>query len=206
MAGEELAFCWGPKQQVAFEELIRLVTTAPVLAFADYTKPSVLHTDASGDGLGAVLYQKQDGIERVIADASRRLSNAERNYSTHKLEFLALKWAVCEKFHDYLYGSEFSARTDNNPLMYVLTSAKPDATGQCWVSHLANYRFDIEYRSGKQNVDADALSRIQWPSVNALLEARHTESAQVEMICSSQQVVPDNEGTCMVVRPCRYRL
>ena len=112
-----------------------------------------------------------------------------------KLEILALKWAVCENFHNYLYGSEFTARTDNNPLMYVLTLAKLDATGQCWVSHLANYRFDIEYRLGKQNVDADALSRIQWPSVNALLEATHSESAPVEMMCLSQQVVPDNEGT-----------
>ena len=202
---KNLPFCWGPEQQAAFEELIRLVTAAPVLAFADYTKPYVLHTDASGDGLGAVLYQKQDGLERVIAYASRGLSNAERNYPAHKLEFLALKWAVCEKFHDYLYGSEFTARTDNNPLTYVLTSAKLDATGQRWVSHLANYRFDIEYRSGKQNVDADALSRIQWPSVNALLEARHSESAPVEMMCLSQQVVPDNEGD-LVARPCRYRL
>ena len=170
------------------------MTTASVLAFTDYTKPYVLHTDASGDGLGAVLYQKQEGLERVIAYASRGLSNAERNYPAHKLEFLALKWAACEKFHNYLYGSEFTARSDNNPLTYVLTLAKLDATGQRWVSHLANYRFDIEYRSGKQNVDADALSRIQWPSVNALLEARHSESAPVEMMCLSQQVVPDNEG------------
>ena len=129
---KNLPFCWGPEQQAAFEELIRLVTTAPVLAFADYTKPYVLHTDASRDGLGAVLYQKQDGIERVIAYASRGLSNAERNYPAHKLEFLALKWAVCEILHDYLYGSEFTARTDNNPLTYVLTSAKLKATGQCF--------------------------------------------------------------------------
>ena len=66
----------------------------------------LLHTDSSTDGLGAVLYQKQDGKLRVIAYASRSVSKAESNYPAHKLEFLALKWAVCEKFHEYLYGSK----------------------------------------------------------------------------------------------------
>ena len=78
---KNLPFCWGPEQQAAFAELIRLVTTAIVLAFADYTKSYVLHTDASG--LGAVLYQKQDGLERVITYASRGLSNPERNHPAH---------------------------------------------------------------------------------------------------------------------------
>ena len=111
-----------------------------------------------------------------------------------KLSYLILSY-LCEIFHDCLYGSEFTARTDNNPLTYVLTSAKLKLRPQVSVSHLANYRFNIEYTSGKQNVHADALFRIQWPSVNALLEARHSESAPVEMMCLSQQVVPDNEGT-----------
>ena len=60
----------------------------------------MLNIDASGDGLGAVLYQEQDGIEYVIAYASRGLRTSECNYPVHKLEFLALKWAVCDKFHD----------------------------------------------------------------------------------------------------------
>ena len=89
----------------------------------------MLHTDASGEGLGAVLHQQQDGVNRVISYASRSLSKAEKNYPVHKLEFLALKWAVTEKFHDYLYGNEFTVMTDNNPLTYVLSSAKLDATG-----------------------------------------------------------------------------
>ena len=70
------------------------------------------------------------GPERVIAFASRTLSKSERNYDAHKLEFLALKWAVTEKFHEYLYGGNFDVYTDNNPLTYVLTTAKLDATGQ----------------------------------------------------------------------------
>ena len=121
-------------------------------------KPFKLHTDASEHGLGAVLYQKQDdNMERVIAYASRTLSKPERNYDTHKLEFLALKWSIMERFHEYLYGGHFDVYTDNNPLTYILTTAKLDATGQRWVASLANYNFKIFYKSGKLNVEADAL-------------------------------------------------
>tara|TARA_B110000881_G_scaffold132335_1_gene116424 strand:- start:201 stop:485 length:285 start_codon:yes stop_codon:yes gene_type:complete len=89
------------------------------LAYADFDKPFILNTDASTYGLGAALYQLQDGKERVVAYASRSLSPSEKNYPAHKLEFLALKWAVSDKFHDYLYGRQFEVRTDNNPLTYV---------------------------------------------------------------------------------------
>ena len=82
-------------------------------------------------GLGAVLYQKDENDhKRVIAFASRSLSNTERNYPAYKLEFLALKWAITDRFHEYLYGRQFDVYTDNNPLTYILTSAKLDATGQ----------------------------------------------------------------------------
>ena len=99
-------------------------------------------------------------IVLVIAYASRSLSKTEKNYSAHKLEFFALKWVVTEKFHEYLYGGNFEVYTDNNPLIYVLTTAKLDATGQRWIANLANYNFKIHYRSGKSNIDADALSQI----------------------------------------------
>ena len=77
-----------------------------------------------------VLYQIQDGKDRVVSYASRSLKPSAQNYPAHKLEFLALKWVMCEKFHDYLYGSSFEVFTDNNPLTYVFTTAKLDATGQ----------------------------------------------------------------------------
>jgi len=112
------------------------------------------------DGLCAILYQHQDGVPRVIAYASRRVSDTEKKYPAHKLEFLALKWAITEKFHDYLYGQKFSVLTDNNPLTYVLTTAKLDATGYRWLAQISAYDFSIRYRTGKTNVDADALSRL----------------------------------------------
>ena len=158
-------FVWGDDQQKSFEMIIDRLTSPPVLGYADYQLPFTLHTDASGTGLGAALCQTQEGVNRVIAYASRSLKPAEKNYPAHKLEFLALKWAVSEKFHDYLYGTKFEAITDNNPLTYILTTAKLDATGQRWIAALSNYNFDIKYRSGKKNADADGLSRIREEGV-----------------------------------------
>ena len=145
---------------------------------------------------------------RVIAYASRSVSKAESNYPAHKLEFLALKWAVCEKFHEYLYGSKsFDVFTDNNPLTYVLTSAKLDACGQRWVAKLANYNFSIRYRCGVSNTEADALSRIKWPEalsenvdtdngcmdthvINAILTGAVTKSSLIESVSCSAKVIP----------------
>ncbi|KAK7883916.1 hypothetical protein WMY93_027039 [Mugilogobius chulae] len=150
---------WTVACQEAFETIKEKLTSAPVLAFADPKKPYLLHTDASTTGLGAVLYQEQEGQKRVIAYASRGLSRSESRYPAHKLEFLALKWAVTEKFSDYLYGTSFTVVTDSNPLTYLLTSAKLDATSYRWLSALSTYSFKIIYRAGRQNTDADALSR-----------------------------------------------
>lgn len=121
---------WAPTCQAAFDTLIEKLTDAPILGFADPKLPYILHTDASTSGLGAALYQEQQGQKRVIAYASRGLSKCESKYPAHKLEFLALKWAITEKFQDYLYGSSFLVVTDSNPLTYILTSAKLDATSR----------------------------------------------------------------------------
>ena len=145
------------------ETLLDRLVSPPILGYPDFSKPFVLDTDASQKGLGAVSYQKQDGKMRVIGYGSRSLTKAEKNYFLHsrKLEFLALKWAICEHFGDYLYhASDFTVYTDNNPLTYVLTTAKLNATGHRWVSELADFSFTIKYRPGHSNKDADALSRL----------------------------------------------
>jgi hypothetical protein len=80
---------------------LRLVTS-PILGYANYSLSYELHTDASGDALGAVLYQEQEN--KVISYASRGLNKAEKNYPPHKREFIALKRSICDKFKDYLYG------------------------------------------------------------------------------------------------------
>ena len=187
----------GPEQQETFWTLQRLCTEAPILAYADFKSPFILHTDASSDGLGAVLYQIQDNQRRVIAYASRNLSPSERNYPVHKLEFLALKWAITDKFHEYLHVAKFQVFTDNNPLTYILTTAKLDATGHRWVAALSNYTFSISYKPGRDNTDTDALSRIKWPeavdissqSVHAVCEGVQAPHGKIETLCHWAQAV-----------------
>ncbi len=150
---------WTADCDEAFDTIISKLTSAPVLGFANPTLPYTLHTDASTTCLGAALYQEQDGESKVIAFASRGLSRSESWYPAHKLEFLALKWAVTEKLSDYLYGNHFTVITDSNPLTYILSSAKLNTISYRWLSALVTFSFSLIYRSGKQNQDADGLSR-----------------------------------------------
>ena len=161
---KKAAIQWNDRCQQAFHDLKRLCTTAPILASADFTWPFKLQTNACGSGLGAVLYQThEDSMDTVISYPSRCLSNAKSHYSTHKLEFLALKWAVVEKFQEYLYGSTFDVHTNNNPLTYVLTMAKLDAVSHWWVTSLSNNNVWLYYWAGKTSINADAFLRVSWP-------------------------------------------
>lgn len=133
------------------------------MGFADAKTPYILHTDKSLHGLGAALYQEQGGQLQVIAFTSRGLSDCEKRYPTHKLEFLVLKWAVTDKFLDSLYGTQFTVLTDNNPLRHVLTTARLDASGHRWLAALSTFNFYVQYRAGKKNQDADGLLRRPHP-------------------------------------------
>lgn len=189
--GKSATVNWSQECQRSFNNLKAALVSAPILAYADFSLPFRLYTDASFDGLGAVLAQVQDGKERVIAYASRSLHPAERNdqnYSSFKLELLALKWAVTEKFKDYLYGAKFTVFTDNNPLVH-LDTARLGAVEQRWVAQLANFEYTIKYCPGTQNRSADALSR---------LHDQHSEVVGVD------QVAVENEGTweeCQTLDP-----
>jgi transposase InsO family protein len=154
---------WGKEQQDAFNALKASLTSTPLLVYPDFSKPFTLHVDASRRGLGAVLYQENHGKLHVVAYASRSLTGSEKNYTVHKLEFLALKWAVTAKFHQYLYGRKFRVFTDHNPLVYVTSTAKLDANGHRWLETLGAYDFSIHYKPGKGHADADGLSRRPHP-------------------------------------------
>ena len=153
---------WSRECEEAFTSLKQALVSPPVLGYPDFRLPFILETDASYLGLGAVLSQVQGKTKIVIAYASRSLKPTERNmqnYSSMKLELVALKWAVTEKFRDLLIGAEFEVYTDNNPLSYLQTTAKLGATETRWAAALSQFRFKIRYRSGKSNGNADALSR-----------------------------------------------
>jgi len=153
---------WLPEHKGIILDIIEYLKSPEVMGYPDFEKPFVIHCDASETGLGAVLYQEHNDQLKVVSYASRTLTPAEKNYYLHsgKLEFLALKWSITEKFREYLYyGPYFTVFTDNNPLSYVLSSAKLNATGMRWIAELADFNFVIKYRSGKENIDADYLSR-----------------------------------------------
>ena len=155
-----------PVAHEAFDRLKAACLQNSILAFSDFNKPFLLETDASERGLGAVLSQKQaDGRYHLIVYTSRVMNETKQRYHSTKQEFLALKWAVTEQFHEYLspYGknqNEFVVHTDNNPLTYIFSSANLDAAGQRWVARLTSYNFSLEYQKGKDNMVADFLSQM----------------------------------------------
>jgi hypothetical protein len=183
---------WENEQNQTFETLKERFVTSPILGYANYSLLCQLHTDASGDALGAVLYQEQEGMKRVISYASRGLNKAEKNYPPHKREFLALKWSICDKCKDYLYGQRFTVLTDNNPVTYVLTTT----TGHRWLAALSTFNFDIKYRPGKNSTDADALSHL--PAVHDS-EGCTITSESVQAICDS--MVPKSYVEILAVSP-----
>ena len=186
--------------QNAFDNLKELCSTTPILAYADFTKPFKLHTNASALGWSAVLYWVHEGMENMNSHASRSLTKSKTKYPVYKLEFLCLKWAITEQFHKYLYGNTFNVYTDNNLPTYVLMTAKLDAMGHKWVASLANYNFHLHYGSGKSNVEADALSQIDWgknyktlltDSIQAIMTATLTRQRNdyIETIPCSPQAI-----------------
>lgn len=160
-SGKSIESCWTEECEQGFQTLKQRLVSAPVLAYADLSVPFLLEIDASHSGLGAVLGQEKDGKMKPVAYASRGLRPTEQNmqnYSSMKLELLALKWAMTEKFRDDLLGQKCIVYTDNNPLSYLKT-AKLGALEQRWASQLAAFDFEIRYRPGRVNGNADALSR-----------------------------------------------
>ena len=98
------------------------------------------------------------------------------------MEFLCLKWAITDQFHKYLYGHKFDVYTDNNPLAYILTTSKLDTMGHRWITGLANYNFNIHYRSWKSNVEADAWSRIDWKKCDETIQANSIQAIVAAVI------------------------
>jgi hypothetical protein len=158
---------WTDAQEEAFEALKHALTTAPVLAYPDFDRPFVLHTDASTIGLGAVLAQKDDANrEHVVAYASRTLNSAEVNYSVTELECLAAVWAT-KYFRTYLHGRTFDLVTDHAALKWLLNHTAPQGRTARWVMQLQEFNPRVHYRKGVQHANADALSRLLPPTTYA---------------------------------------
>ena len=165
-------FVW---TQAAFEKLKELLITPPILAFPNVELPFILETDASGVGLGAVVSQQQGSGPtscRPTAYASRTLQKHKRNYGISELEALAVVWAT-KHFHAYLYGHQCKVFTDHSALKSLLNTPHPSGKLARWGLALQELGLQIEYRPGKQNAVADALSRIS-PDTEATQDVKDT--------------------------------
>ena len=152
-------YVWTQSCESAFARLKELLTSPPVLAYPDFSKPFVLHTDASGKGLGAVLEQVQtDGTSHPIAYASRTLSKHEAKYGITELEALAVVWAL-RHFRAYLLGHSCTVFTDHAPVKSLLNSRHPSGKLARWAQTVAEFDLELKYKPGRKNANADALSR-----------------------------------------------
>jgi hypothetical protein len=149
---------WVPEQMQSFEQLKIALIKEPVLQYQDFTKPFVLTTDASGFAVGAILSQGPICRDKPIAYASRTLNQAEQNYSTIEKELTAIVWA-CKHFRPYLLSRTFTIVTDHKPLTWMFNVKDPSSRLLRWRLLLEKYDYTVEYKAGKRNVNADALSR-----------------------------------------------
>ena len=143
------------------------MTEAPIVQYPNFEKPFFLYTDASHIGLEAVLAQKEDKKEHVIAYASRTLSPAEKNYGITELECLAVIWGV-KYFRHYLYGSRFTIITDHSALKWLLNSTSESTNRRLerWKITLSEYEYDIIYRKEINHSNANALFHLNSTQIN----------------------------------------
>ncbi|KAL6427141.1 hypothetical protein ACFW04_008643 [Cataglyphis niger] len=151
-------FNWQQRQTEAFNILRNALCSEPVLQYPDFTKPFVLTTDASGYAIGGVLSQGQIGKDLPIAYTSRVLNTAEQNYSTIEKECLAIIYCT-NHFRPYLYSKKFTIITDHKPLVWLHSIKDPSSRLWKWRRKLAEYEYEIQYKKGSLNNNADALSR-----------------------------------------------
>ena len=158
---KDAQFRWMERHQQSFLKLKQLLTSSTVMAYFDPTKETELVTDASPSGLSAILLQKSVGKDdrRVVAYASRTLTEVERRYSQTDKEALAIVWAI-ERLHLYLYGNRFTLFTDCKPVQLIFSNpkSKPPARIERWNLRLQGYDFEVVHTEGSRN-PSDFLSR-----------------------------------------------
>ena len=152
-------FDWTAASSEAFHILKEHLITAPVLAYPQVEGQYILDTDASGFALGVVLSQVQDGVERVVAYASKSLNRAQRNYCVTRRELLAVVYAV-KQFRQHVYGRPVKVRTDHGALRWLLNFKDPEGQLARWMEVLSTYDLQLEHRPGTQHGNADGLSRM----------------------------------------------
>ncbi|KAD4385580.1 hypothetical protein E3N88_25749 [Mikania micrantha] len=206
---------WTDKQEAAFQLLKQKLCSAPILSLPEGTEDFVVYCDASAQGLGCVLMQR----DKVIAYASRQLRPHEKNYTTHDLELGAVVFPL-KIWRHYLYGTKCTIYTDHKSLQHIFDQKELNMRQRRWVELLNDYECAIKYHPGKANVVADALSRKDTTSTrrvralmmtihtylpdkvhSALLEALEKDNLEQESLRGMEKqldVMPDGTRVCVV--------
>lgn len=195
---KDVVFKWEEEQQEAFDILRRALMTEPILQYPDFDKEFYLTTDASNFAIGAILSQMHGDKLLPIAYASRTLNKAEGNYSTTEKECLAIVWSV-NNFRPYLYGQKFIIQTDHKPLTWLFNVKDPGSRLVRWRLKLEEYNYEIRYKKGLLNSQADCLSRIEVNAFETEDEIRNIlrESCNNNENNNELNVERDNENESM---------
>lgn len=186
---KNVPFIWTDECEDAFLLLKEKLTSPPVLAYPDFDKPFCLTTDASDFALGAVLSQKHDEKDCVVGYGGRSLNPAERNYNTTEKEMLGVVWAI-NNYRPYLYGRHFTVYSDHKPLLG--DSKNPPLRILKWKLKLSEYSYEMKHKSGKQNVVADALSRVNEEVI--LIITRAQKARELESLNKNTTASLDNQN------------
>ena len=151
---------WSEAQEKAYQTIKSYLRSEPILRLPDPAKTYFLPTDASNNGIGAVLMKRHDEKLFPVCYARKKLSSTERNYSTIEKECLAIVWGI-KRFHLYLYGVPFVLQTDHEPLKYMDSAKYTNARLMRWAMFLQSYNFKVEAIKGSENVGAGYLSRVE---------------------------------------------
>jgi hypothetical protein len=184
LCNRDVRFEWTDECQLAFDQVKRALTQAPVLTLPSFDSDAgefILECDASGTGVGAVLLQVTSQGEKVIAYGSKKLSRSQQNYSATKRELLACVTFIAH-FKHYLLGRKFRLRTDHSSLQWLYNFRSPTGILARWLETLSAFDFTIEYKRGSANGAAAALSRTPAQTADA---GTQTESAQTFRIAAS---------------------
>lgn len=191
LSRKNVQFDWTPECQNSFEALKTSLINPPVLQYPNISPDNtfILKTDASGHSVGAVLSNSHD---RPIAYASRALNKAEKQYSTIEKELLAIVFGI-KHFSCYLYGKKIIIYTDHRPLIYLFGMANPSSSLTKFRLIIEEYNFDIKYIKGKNNVAADALSRIEISSDELKKMANSVEQTLFAITRQQSRILNQNE-------------
>lgn len=183
-------FVWTSQCEDAFQALKEALTSAPILAFPNFSEMFHLFVDASNDGIGATLGQIQDGKEVAIAYAGRDFNSAERNYSTTEREALAVIFGI-KKFEPYLHGRKFILHTDHHSLKWLMNITDPTGRLARWALLVQQHDFEIRHRPGANHANADALSRRPYKLTAPDISAYDIPGVQTSRIHELQRRDPD---------------